>query len=68
MRHIPGEDLDVGCVLSWGPCWYVLQEGVLPEGKLNRFSSTPEYLMRYDVEVSGFPLVAGSAATSACSG
>ena len=20
-RHILGEDLDVGCVLSWGPCW-----------------------------------------------
>ncbi len=22
MRHILGEDLNVGCVLSWGPCWY----------------------------------------------
>ncbi len=22
MRHILGEDLGVGCVLSWGPCWY----------------------------------------------
>ncbi|MBU6240093.1 MAG: hypothetical protein KGQ51_19945, partial [Planctomycetes bacterium] len=22
MRHITGEDLNVGCVLSWGPCWY----------------------------------------------
>lgn len=22
MRHIVGEDLNVGCVLSWGPCWY----------------------------------------------
>ncbi len=22
MRHVLGEDLDVGCVLSWGPCWY----------------------------------------------
>jgi hypothetical protein len=21
MRHILGEDLDVGCCLSWGPCW-----------------------------------------------
>jgi hypothetical protein len=22
MRHILGEDLNIGCVLSWGPCWY----------------------------------------------
>ncbi len=22
MRHILGENLDVGCVLTWGPCWY----------------------------------------------
>jgi hypothetical protein len=22
MRHILGEDINVGCVLSWGPCWY----------------------------------------------
>jgi hypothetical protein len=52
MRHILGEDLDVGCVLSWGPCWYA-QKGYF-EGKLHSLS-TPEYLMRYDVEVSGFP-------------
>jgi hypothetical protein len=52
MRHILGEDLDVGCVLSWGPCWYA--QKVFFDGKLNPLS-TPEYLMRYDVEVSGFP-------------
>ena len=22
LRHIMGEDLNVGCVLTWGPCWY----------------------------------------------
>ena len=22
MRHVLGEDLNVGCCLSWGPCWY----------------------------------------------
>ena len=22
MRHIVGEDLNVGCVLAWGPCWF----------------------------------------------
>jgi hypothetical protein len=52
MRHILGEDLDVGCVLSWGPCWYFQKQFF--EGKLHPLS-TPEYLMRYDVEVSGFP-------------
>ena len=26
MRHILGEDLNVGCVLSWGPCWYHQKE------------------------------------------
>ncbi|MHC5541318.1 CehA/McbA family metallohydrolase, partial [Singulisphaera rosea] len=52
MRQILGEDLDVGCVLSWGPCWYA-QKGYF-EGSLHPLS-TPDYLMRYDVEVSGFP-------------
>ena len=52
MRHILGEDLDVGCVLSWGPCWYA--QKAFFEGKLHRLS-TPEHLMRYDIEVSGFP-------------
>jgi hypothetical protein len=52
MRHIRGEDLDVGCVLSWGPCWYA--QKAYFDGKLSPLS-TPDYLMRYDVEVSGFP-------------
>ena len=52
MRHILGEDLDVGCVLSWGPCWYA--QKAFFEGKDHPLS-TPENLMRYDVEVSGFP-------------
>ena len=52
MRHILGEDLDVGCVLSWGPCWYA--QKAFFEGK-NHPLSTPDNLMRYDVEVSGFP-------------
>jgi hypothetical protein len=51
-RHILGEDLDVGCVLSWGPCWYA--QKLFFEGKVSSLS-TSEYLMRYDVEVSGFP-------------
>jgi hypothetical protein len=51
-RHILGEDLDVGCVLSWGPCWYAQKQFF--DGKIHPLS-TSEYLMRYDVEVSGFP-------------
>jgi len=52
MRHILGEDLNVGCVLSWGPCWYHQKQYF--EGGVNKLS-TDRYLMRYDVEVSGFP-------------
>jgi hypothetical protein len=52
MRQILGEDLDVGCVLSWGPCWYAQKKYF--DGKLHPLS-TPSNLMRYDVEVSGFP-------------
>ncbi len=52
VRHIIGEDLNVGCVLSWGPCWYFQKQFF--EGQVNRLSK-PRNLMRYDVEVSGFP-------------
>ena len=52
MRHIQGEDLNIGCVLSWGPCWYAQKQYF--EGKTSALSK-PNYLMRYDVEVSGFP-------------
>jgi hypothetical protein len=52
MRHIVGEDLNVGCVLSWGPCWYHQKQFF--EGQTSKLS-TPQALMRYDVEVSGFP-------------
>ncbi len=52
MRHIHGEDLNVGCVLSWGPCWYFQKQFF--EGTTHKLS-LKDYLMRYDVEVSGFP-------------
>ncbi|HUE73018.1 MAG TPA: CehA/McbA family metallohydrolase [Pirellulaceae bacterium] len=52
MRHILGEDLNIGCVLSWGPCWYHQKQFF--EGEVHKLS-TPNYVMRYDVEVSGFP-------------
>ena len=52
MRHILGEDLNVGCVLTWGPCWYHQKENF--DGQVHELS-TPRNVMRYDVEVSGFP-------------
>ncbi len=52
MLHILGEDLNIGCVLSWGPCWYFQKQFF--EGQVSALS-LPHYLMRYDVEVSGFP-------------
>lgn len=52
VRHLVGEDLNVGCVLSWGPCWYYQKQFF--DGKVSALSR-PGNLMRYDVEVSGFP-------------
>jgi len=52
MKHILGEDLNVGCVLTWGPCWYSQKQFF--NGKTSGLSR-PNNLMRYDVEVSGFP-------------
>ncbi len=52
IRHIVGEGLNVGDVLTWGPCYYYQKQFF--EAKVNPLS-TKENLMRYDVEVSGFP-------------
>jgi hypothetical protein len=52
IRHIVGEGLNVGSVLTWGPCYYFQKQFF--EGKEHQLS-TAENLMRYDVEVSGFP-------------
>jgi hypothetical protein len=52
MRHLLGEDLNVGCCLSWGPCWYHQKRYF--EGRVHPLS-TASHLLRYDVEVSGFP-------------
>lgn len=52
LRHIIGEDLNVGCVLTWGPCWYYQKQYF--EGKTHEISKQMN-LMRYDIEVSGFP-------------
>ena len=52
IRHILGEALNVGSVLTWGPCYYFQKQFF--EAKVNKLS-TADNLMRYDVEVSGFP-------------
>jgi hypothetical protein len=52
IRHIVGEALNVGDVLTWGPCYYYQKQFF--EAKVNSLS-TADNLMRYDVEVSGFP-------------
>lgn len=51
IRHIMGEDLKVGCCLTWGPC-FDFQKRFFT-GKTAEQSRYP-YTLRYDVEVSGF--------------
>ncbi len=51
-RQGVGEDLDVLCVLSWGPGWYHQKQFF--EGNVHVLSNDRN-VMRYDVEVSGFP-------------
>jgi hypothetical protein len=50
-RHCQGEDLKIGANLTWGPCFdYQKQFFTGKEDKESRFP----FLLRYDVEVSGF--------------
>lgn len=51
-RQVVGEDLNVAAVLAWGPGWY--HQKSFFTGAVNPLS-THENIMRYDVEVSGFP-------------
>lgn len=51
LRHILGEDLKVGANLTWGPCFDYQKQFFT--GKDDEVSLYP-YLLRYDVEVSGF--------------
>lgn len=52
MRQALGEDLNVASVLTWGPCWY--HQKSFFDGEVSALSEK-NHLMRYDVEVSGFP-------------
>ncbi len=51
MRHCLGEDLKIGANLTWGPCFDYQKQFFT--GKDDKVSLLP-YLLRYDVEVSGF--------------
>jgi hypothetical protein len=50
-RHIQGEDLKVGANLTWGPCFDYQKQFFT--GEVDDVSTYP-YLLRYDIEVSGF--------------
>jgi hypothetical protein len=50
-RQMLGEDLRIGCALTWGPCYYYQKQFF--SGKDDSLS-TKDNLLRYDVEVSGF--------------
>jgi hypothetical protein len=52
MRQIMGESLNVGSVLTWGPCYYYQKQFFT--GQDNPLSK-PDRRMHYDLEVSGFP-------------
>jgi hypothetical protein len=51
LRSCLGEDLKVGCNLTWGPCFDYQKQFFT--GKIDKASRYP-YLLRYDIEVSGF--------------
>ena len=51
IRHCMGEDLKIGANLTWGPCFDYQKQFFC--GKDDPVSSHP-YLLRYDIEVSGF--------------
>jgi hypothetical protein len=52
VRQIQGEKLNVGAVLTWGPCYYYQKQFF--SGKDHPLSK-PNGLVHYDLEVSGFP-------------
>jgi hypothetical protein len=50
-RHCKGEDLKIGANLTWGPCFDFQKQFFC--GAVDKVSQYP-YLLRYDIEVSGF--------------
>ena len=52
LKQAMGEDLNISAVLTWGPNWYYQKNFFT--GRDDKLS-TKKNIMRYDVEVSGFP-------------
>jgi hypothetical protein len=52
-RQVRGEHLNVGCVLTWGPCYYYQKRYF--RGRQDDPASKRNQLLHYDLEVSGFP-------------
>jgi len=50
-KQVEGEALNVGCVLTWGPCFNYQRKFFDPG--VNRLSK-PLTVMKYDLEISGF--------------
>jgi hypothetical protein len=50
-RHCQGEDLKIGANLTWGPCFDYQKQFFTGREDV---ASRPPYLLRYDIEVSGF--------------
>ena len=53
--QVKGEGLNVGCVLTWGPCYDFQRRFFSPAADI---ISEPDTILKYDLEISGF----GSAA------
>ncbi len=50
-RQVAGEGLNVGCILTWGPCFEYQRNFFRPDiDALSR----PQTLLKYDLEISGF--------------
>jgi hypothetical protein len=52
MRQVDGEALNIGAVLTWGPCYYYQKQFFTGE---DSSLSKADRRMHYDLEVSGFP-------------
>jgi hypothetical protein len=50
-RQIAGEGLNVGCILTWGPCFEYQRQFFRPSID---DVSRPKTLLKYDIEISGF--------------
>lgn len=50
-RQVKGEALNVGCVLTWGPCYDFQRQFFAPQ--VHEISE-PDTVLKYDLEISGF--------------